>query len=166
MKIPCLNTPYCDCLLYLTTKTFITIPSTCATPKPLYAIRSGRQRALAPCDQLNLRNSRSKSGRQKSIPVTIVINSAITPRRQSRQTAPSPAPRPPWHSVVARHRVLSSSCLALAPPSPSHTPSADQHHRSIAPCPRPAPYRPRLTPRLVPVTSTPLERPSPRRPAR
>ena len=82
MKIPCLNTPYCDCLLYLTTKTFITIPSTCATPKPLYAIRSGRQRALAPCDQLNLRNSRSKSGRQKSIPVTIVINSAITPRRQ------------------------------------------------------------------------------------
>jgi len=141
-----------------TTKTFITIPSTGATPKPLHAIKSGRQRALAPCDQINPHNSCSKSGRQKSIPVTIVINSAITPRRQSRETAPSPAPRPPWHSAVARHRVLTYSCLALAPPSPSHTPSADQCHRSIVPYPRPAPYWPRLTPHLVPVALTPLER--------
>ena len=128
----------------------------------LYAIKSGRQRALAPCNQLNPHNSSSKSGRQKSIHITIVINSAITPRRQSRETTPSSAPRPPWHSAVARHRVLTSSCLALAPHSPSHTPSADQRHRSIAPCPRPAPYRPRL----LPVVSTPLERSSPRRPAR
>jgi len=132
----------------------------------LHKIRSRRQCALAPCDQLNPHNSRSKSGRQKSIPVTIVINSAITPRHQSRETAPSPAPRPPWHSAVAWHRVLTSSCLALAPPSPSHTLSADQRHCSIMPCPRPAPYRPRLTPRLVPVASTPLKCPSPRRPAR
>ena len=58
-----------------TTKTFITILFTGATTKPLHAIKSGRQRALAPCDQLNPHNSCSKSGRQKSIPVTIVINS-------------------------------------------------------------------------------------------
>jgi len=57
-----------------TTKTFITIPSTGATPKPLHAIRSGRQRALTPCDQLNLHNSRSKSGKQKSIPITAAPN--------------------------------------------------------------------------------------------
>ena len=49
-----------------TTKIFITIPSTGVTPKPLRAIRSERQRALAQCDQLNLHNSHSKSGRQKS----------------------------------------------------------------------------------------------------
>ena len=51
-----------------TTKTFITIPSTGATPKSLYAIKSGRQRALASCDQLNPHNSRSKSEKQKYIP--------------------------------------------------------------------------------------------------
>ena len=44
-----------------TTKIFITIPST-------GAIRSGSQRALAPCDQLNPHNSRSKSEKQKYIP--------------------------------------------------------------------------------------------------
>ena len=78
-------------ILIYTTKTFITIPSIGATLKPLHAIRSGRQRALAPCDQLNPHNSSNKLGRQKSIPVTIVINSAITPCRQSRETAPSPS---------------------------------------------------------------------------
>ena len=46
-----------------------------ATPKSLHAIRSERQRALAPCDQPNPHNSRSKSGRQKLILVTIVVNS-------------------------------------------------------------------------------------------
>jgi hypothetical protein len=52
------------------------------------------------------------------------------------------------------------------PPSPSHTSSDDQRHRSIAPYPCLAPYRPRLTPHLIPITSTLLEHPSPRRPAR
>ena len=33
-----------------------------------HAIKSGRQRVLAPCDQLNLHNNRSKSGKQKLIP--------------------------------------------------------------------------------------------------
>ena len=51
-----------------TTKTFITILSIGATPKSLYAIKSGRQRALAPCDQLSPHNSRRKSGKEKSIP--------------------------------------------------------------------------------------------------
>ena len=45
-------------------------------------IRLGRQRALATCDQLNPHNSRNKSGRQKSIPLTIVINSTITPPKK------------------------------------------------------------------------------------
>ena len=48
------------------TKIFITIPSTDTTPKPLHAIKSERQRALAPCDQLNPRESCSKSGRKKN----------------------------------------------------------------------------------------------------
>ena len=57
-----------------TTKIFITIPFTGATPKPLHAIRSERQRALAPYDQLNPHNSRSKLEKQKSIPITAAAN--------------------------------------------------------------------------------------------
>ena len=71
VRTGCRTGARCDTVAYLyisTTKTFITIPSTGATPKPLHAIKSGRQRALASCDQLNPHNSRSKSEKQKYIP--------------------------------------------------------------------------------------------------
>ena len=97
-----------------TTKTFITIPSTDATPKPLHAIRSGRQRALAPCDQLNPHNNRSKSGRQKSITITIVINSQqirkakINSRNNRDQFRDHPTP------PITRDRIVTYTTTSLA----------------------------------------------------
>ena len=84
-----------------TTKTFITILFTGATTKPLHAIKSGRQRALAPCDQLNPHNSRSKSGRQK-------INSLPIPSHPIPSNVPA---------LLTCIEILPSVCLSLRFPA-------------------------------------------------
>ena len=106
-----------------TTKTFITIPSTVATLKPLHAIRSGRQRALAPCDQLNPHNSRSKSEKQKLIPTRFPCDSSL---RLSRH----PSSKMERKSITNYSSITGiPSSITTCVPSP-HTTHADMQSTS------------------------------------
>ena len=89
-----------------TTKTFITIPSTGATPKLLHAIKSGRQRALTPCDQIrkatrthSMRSNQEgnahslhaiKSGRQRALASCDQLNPHNSRSKSGKQKINSP----------------------------------------------------------------------------
>ena len=106
-----------------TTKTFINIPSTGATPKPLHAIRSERQCALVHCNQLNPHNSHNKLGRQKSIPITI----SCFPRDSSLRLSRHPSSKMERKSITNYSSITGIlSSITVCVPSPHTTHAGTQ----------------------------------------